>query len=174
MSFSIQNNDNLVIPSILKSSSVNIGSNTGNEGGLNSIAIGLQAGQFKQGDHTIAIGELSGNTGQLNYSIAIGTESGFSDKGEYSISLGYQAGQIYQGYYSIAIGNQAGKNYQPDNSIILNANSNELSPSYSNAFYVNPIRYDGTGDTLFYNNSTKEITRGTEEGIYEYMKCSIQ
>ena len=36
-----------------------------------------------------------------------------------------------------------------------------MSPNYSNAFYVSPIRYDGTGDSLFYNSSTKEITRGT-------------
>jgi hypothetical protein len=87
------------------------------------MAIGLQAGQYSQGDQAIAVGIQAGQTGQ----------------GDYSIAVGIQSGQLNQGEYSIAIGNSAGKINQPANSIVINATNSALNASVTNGCFIAPI-----------------------------------
>jgi hypothetical protein len=147
--------------------------------GSQSVAIGGNAGNYGIGYHAVAIGRYAGSSNLGDYGIAIGDESGYQ-AGEGSISLGSSSGS-YANNYSVAIGHEAGYyngasglgDYQIalgyraaydhgfNNSIVLNASGSDLSANAS-GFYVSPIRYTATQDSvndgiMFYNQSTKEV-----------------
>jgi hypothetical protein len=62
----------------------------------------------------------------------------------------------------VAIGTGAGSTNQGNNSIILNATGANLNQTTANTFTVAPVRNDvaNTGNVMFYNATTKEITYG--------------
>jgi hypothetical protein len=113
--------------------SVAIGVNANSSGsGLNATSVGFGAGRYTQGNNTVAIGNLAGNSNQ--------------------------------GSNAIAIGNLAGQTNQSTNTIVLNASDSALNTSTSSAFYVAPIRNIATGSAtrvfMYYDNVTKEVTTG--------------
>jgi len=81
---------------ILDNKTIAIGTDAGNNQGINSIAIGTNAGNSNQGINSIAIGNCAGNLNQGANSIAIGNFQDFLD------TL------------------KTGKNNQPDNSLCMN------------------------------------------------------
>lgn len=131
---------------------------------LNSskIALGQNSGNVAQGTNGIAIGFEAGSTTQGNYGIAIGAAAGYDVQGSNAIAIGYYAGYpgnaVGQGANSIAIGSLAGYPLQAGNSIVLNATGANLSANTTNSFYVKPIRNANTGNVLFYNQTTGEIS----------------
>lgn len=147
-------------------------------GGFNqgnyAVAIGTQAGAFNQGSESVAIGDLAGarnqgsfsvaiglGAGQINQStnsVAVGDSSAIFNQGPYSVAIGKLAGRTRQGFNSIAIGYQSGYSDQANNSIILSA-TGELN-SNTQGFFVDPIRSLSTGNVLYYNPLTKEISYG--------------
>jgi len=151
----------------------------------NNVSIGLQCANFSAGQETVLVGGASGylcsgrgavcigaNSGYNSlllsptyntYSTNIGNTTGYSGQGINCVALGNGAGFTQQGNYAIAIGFQAGFNLQPANSIILNASNTSLSPSTTNAFYVNPVRSQtGVGANLLsWNSGTSEIYLNT-------------
>jgi hypothetical protein len=62
----------------------------------------------------------------------------------------------------VAIGYYAGELNQGNNSIIINATDTALQQTTANTFTVAPVRNDvaNTGEVLFYNATSKEITYG--------------
>jgi hypothetical protein len=127
-----------------------------------AVAFGQLAGNSSQGGYAVAIGYGAGQTTQGSTAIAIGSGAGNSTQGFASIGIGYAAGYLQQGQYAVAIGSQAGYIYQANNSIILNATGAALDQTTANTFTVAPIRNDvaNTGQVVFYNTSSKEITYG--------------
>ena len=129
-----------------------------------AISIGINAGVGNQNANTIAIGQEAGYTGQLSNAIAIGYQAGRTNQGANSIAIGQST--IAQGANSIAIGYNANLTTLT-NSIFLNASGSSSAPStFSNAFYINPIRGDtgragNTGMVLMYNSTTKEVQANT-------------
>lgn len=160
------------------SSNITLGTSAGsNSQATNAIAIGWQAGKDLQGSNAIAIGYNSGSNAQAYETIAIGTDAGKDSQGNSAIAIGYlaggknlsgqgqaavalgpSAGEKDQGEYSVAIGYRAGKNQTPNNSIIINAANANLDASIANAFYVKPLRQNGTGNVMYYNVGTGEIS----------------
>ena len=103
--------------------SIAIGTNAGvTSQGAKSIAIGNLAGQTNQAlnnvnvyDGSIAIGHSAGRTGQLKQCIAIGNlaadqnqGSGWASSGDGSIAIGLEAGRYNQARRAIALGGGAG------------------------------------------------------------------
>jgi len=91
-------------------------------------------------------------------------------QGNSAIAIGNGAGQTGQGAYAIAIGNRAGATGQPNNSIVLNATGTALSGATASAFFVAPVRSNGTGfagsnGALQYNITTNEITHNTSKSF---------
>ena len=135
-------------------SRVTLGIGAGGDGlqGLDSVAIGIVAGGFNQGDYAVAIGSGAGNVNQGNRAVAIGAAAG--------------AGQ---GDYAISIGNGAGYPSAVSGSIAINASGFTLDAPAA-GFYVNPVRsttssarpvvYDTTTKELFYT-STLEFINST-------------
>ena len=130
--------------------------------GDSAVALGEQSGRFRQRDHTIAIGYQAGQTDQKSFAIAMGWTAGRIDQSNNAIAIGYEAGKTSQGANSIAIGNEAGKTNQHSTSIVINAETSALNTAGSGRCYVNPIRSEITTDVLYYNNTSKEITRGAQ------------
>lgn len=95
-------------------------------------------------------------TGQSQ--IKLGSNSGKVGQNSYAIAIGDQAGNTGQGTNSIAIGRFAGYTNQKPNTIVLNASGFSLNPTFSDGFYVDPLRNASSSNTLFYNPITKEIT----------------
>lgn len=126
------------------------------------ISLGQNAGFANQGTTGIAIGFEAGFTNQGNAGIAIGTAAGYDFQGSNAIAIGYYAGYpgnaIGQGSNSIAIGSLAGYPQQSSNSIVLNASGANLPANIANSFYAKPVRNANTGNILFYNQTTGEIT----------------
>jgi hypothetical protein len=125
---------------------VTIGAGAGGDGlqGLDSVAIGIVAGGFNQGDYAVAIGSGAGNVNQGNRAVAIGAAAG--------------AGQ---GDYAISIGNGAGYPSAVSGSIAINASGFTLDAPAA-GLYINPIRNQtSTGNVLTYNTTTKEIVYST-------------
>ena len=89
---------------------------------LNSIAIGLAAGNTNQSEHSIAIGADTAYTNQASNCIAIGSNAGSSNQNTKSIAIGLNSGMTTQKNNSIAIGIDCGKNNQDASPIILNKN----------------------------------------------------
>jgi hypothetical protein len=134
-----------------------------------AVAIGQSAGFSNQSNSAIAIGLAAGSNTQGQYSIAIGQGAGFSAQSNYAIAIGYFAGQDNQGSNTIAIGNQAGTVSQSNNTIILNAQGSALNATSANSFYVAPVRNDATsGNVLYYNTTTKEVSYGAFGGTATY------
>jgi hypothetical protein len=129
-----------------------------------STAIGNAAGFIQQGTGCLAIGANAGYNIQGNNSVAIGSQAGNNFQGNKSLAIGFNAGYERQGNNSVAIGNNAGFNYQPNNTIILNAQTDVALngvAGQTGAFYVAPIRGETGPQSLYYNDTTKEITYGS-------------
>ena len=111
MSFQITN-DILTLSDFNPSStSVAIGQNSGV--GLNSVSIGLNAGQTNQGQsNSIAIGAFSGRYSQGNNSVCLGTFSAQNSQGASSIAIGYQCGLNLQGTQSVSVGESSAQTNQ--------------------------------------------------------------
>ena len=107
-----------------------------------NIHIGLDAGDSNQASQSIAIGGSAGKVDQYQDAVAIGTFAGYER----------------QGSNSIAIGKTAGNSFQPNNSIILNATGDALNTTIANTFIVKPIRRTTSGNMLYYNSTTGEIS----------------
>jgi len=72
------------------------------------------------------------------------------------------AGHSNQGSYAIAIGREAGKTNQPEKSIVLNATGAALGTvTKSSALYAAPVASGTTGNVLYYDATSKEISYGT-------------
>lgn len=141
------------------SQTLHLGCNAGEtRQGLFGIALGNEAGNTDQSDNAIAIGNQAGYTGQGNSSIAIGYRAGYVDQSFNGIAIGTYAGSSGQGDYSIAIGAQSGKNNQHPNSIIINATGDVLDVTGATGLYVSPIRNFVQNNYLYYNTTSKEIT----------------
>lgn len=127
-----------------------------------SVAIGLNAANTNQGHSSVAIGHTAGRTSQGYDSVAIGVATGLYNQGHYSVAIGERAGYgdvTPQGDYSIAIGSKAGYSSMASESIILNANTEQLNSS-NPGLYVNPVRNVTSSNIMFYDAATKEITYG--------------
>jgi hypothetical protein len=126
-----------------------LGIGAGGDGlqGLDSVAIGIVAGGFNQGDYAVAIGSGAGNVNQGNRAVAIGAAAG--------------AGQ---GDYAISIGNGAGYPSAVSGSIAINASGFTLDAPAA-GFYVNPVRNQtGASGIVQYDSSTKEVTYNSALG----------
>ena len=126
----------------------------------------------QQGISAVAIGQNAALDFQGNNAVAIGTDSGSSNQSANAVAIGYRAGYESQGANSIAIGSFAGQNAQGNNSIILNATGANLNQTTANTFTVAPIRAStlnnysaDTGNVLYYNTSTHEITTAPPNNI---------
>lgn len=155
--------------------SVSIGSGAGlNNQGTQAIAIGVGAGTTNQRQKAVAIGQDAGSNTQGTNSVAIGFESGKTQQGNNSVAIGSSAGQTNQGDTSIAIGAFAGTSSQADGTIILNAQNSQLNgvPGQTDSLYIDPIRNQSgdTGNLMYYNPTTKEVTYGTSIPTASFVK----
>ena len=156
--------------------------------GESCVSIGWSAGMNSQNSasNSIAIGRNSGRGGQEPNAIAIGYNAGYSSQKDGAIAIGREAGENSQKEGAIAIGKKAGENNQPSNaiaigkkagegnsqtaaidvdgnnksSIILNATGVQLGDNGEAGLFINPVRNNITGNTIYYNISTKELTYG--------------
>jgi hypothetical protein len=140
-----------VYTSTLRTSETKIalGQGAGGDGlqGLESIAIGMVAGGFTQGDYAVAIGSGAGNIGQGNRAVAIGATAG-----------------VDQGDYAISIGNGAGYPSAVASSIAINASGFTLDAPAA-GFFVNPIRNaTGANGVVQYDSTTKEVSYSSTLG----------
>ena len=87
--------------------------------GLNSIAIGVEAGLNDQNENSISIGPFAGNDRQGFNSVAIGFESGRTRQGEGSVAVGSGAGNTDQGVTAVAVGYDAGNSGQGEGSVAV-------------------------------------------------------
>lgn len=127
--------------------------------GYNSIAVGYNAGEDRQGANNIAIGTSAGQTNQSGFAVAIGNLAGQGTQGQNAVAIGNSAGSASQGQNAIAIGNSAGVSSQAANSIALNASFTPLNPATS-GFFVNPVatRVTNVGACqLYIDGVTNEI-----------------
>jgi hypothetical protein len=88
----------------------------------------------------------------------MGWKAGNYYQGLNAIAIGEDAGRDNQGAYSIAIGYYAGFNSQADNTVVLNATGSYLTAQTANTFVVKPIRSASTGNVLYYDDASGEIT----------------
>ena len=126
--------------------------------GANAIAIGYTAGLSAQGNVAIAIGMNAGRTTQGTAAVAMGWNAGNTNQGNAAVAIGEDAGFTNQGEYSVAIGYQAGYYGQANNSIVLNASGDQINGITANSFTVKPVRNASTGNVLYYDQSSGEIT----------------
>ena len=125
-----------------------------------------------QGTGAVAVGQNAGLDFQGNSAVAIGNSSGSYNQSANAVAIGYRAGFEAQGANSIAIGTLAGQSAQGNNSIILNATGVAINSTAANTFTVAPIRASSlnnysadTGNVLYYNTSTHEITTAPPNNI---------
>jgi len=149
--------------------SVAIGKEAANAGqGESCVHIGDQAGGTGNGKgYNVGIGFRAGNVWQDEYSVSIGPYAGYHYQSLRSVAIGLNAGRENQGEYCVAIGNGAGKKDQAANSIILNAQTDDISLNAPNTgFFVKPIRNvaSTTGDKLCYDSGTGEISYQPDSG----------
>jgi len=144
---------------ITNARAVAIGFNTANlNQGDSAVAVGRGSGQNTQGNSAVAIGWSAAGNNQSANAIAIGTVAGNTLQGLNSIAIGMSSGRISQGSNSVAIGMNAGYNNQANNSIILNATGANLDFTTANSFVVKPVRNILTGNAMFYDTTTGEIS----------------
>lgn len=149
----------------------------GNRSGVTSqstltVAVGSQAGEISQGIQATAVGSGAGNYNQSAGTVAIGTNAGAAYQGLRAVAVGSLAGSLNQGEYAVALGNFAGGTDQANNSIIINATGSSLDQTTPNTFTVKPIRSASTGNVLYYNTSSGEITY--EAGSFVYGNTEVQ
>jgi len=137
--------------------------------GSNTIIIGTSAALQSAGDNRVVIGRGAGQAGIANNVVTIGSVAG-TWPGDDSISIGTGAGSLLTSQTnaiaigsgsqafsnSIAIGGSAQSNVV--NSIVLNATGSVLTQTTANTFTVKPVRNVLTGNAMFYNSSTGEIS----------------
>ena len=111
---------------------------------------GIGISEMDDGWGLLSLGDLS----DLFRQIGKGAEN--TNQGTGSIAIGNWSG-IGQGSHAIAIGEFAGQ-AQHDNSIVINAQNSVLTSNGTNRFFVKTIRNSTATNTLFYNDSTGEIT----------------
>jgi hypothetical protein len=121
-----------------------------------TVALGFNAGAASQGLQAIAIGSQAAQSSQSSGAIAIGSDAGQYSQGNLAVAIGLAAGQTNQGYRSIAIGYAAGLSNQAGNSIVISANG--ALDSTTAGFFVDPVRNTSSGNVLYYDPTTKEIT----------------
>jgi len=140
-------------------SSVAVGALAGaNVQGVNSVAVGTSAAEQNQGNASTALGFVAGEYNQGNFAVAIGSGAAYTGQGDGAIAIGADASPINQGDYSIAIGAGASVNsLQPNNSIIIDATGTQLAATGAGLF-VAPVREATSGNVLYYDAATKEIT----------------
>jgi hypothetical protein len=116
----------------------------------------IQARQFQTTDNNAVLGL---NAFSFGGGVAIG--NGAYANATDAIAIGVAASNV--GAYSIAIGTNIGNSTAvSEKSIILNADVGfEPIASQVNSCYVNPIRVASTITSLYYNNTTKEVTFGS-------------
>lgn len=121
----------------------------------------------QQGISAVAIGQNAALDFQGNNAVAIGTDSGSSNQSANAVAIGYRAGFEAQGSNTVSIGTLAGQSAQGNNSIILNATGVAINSTGANTFTVAPVRNDvaNTGQVLFYNTTSKEITYGNTVSV---------
>jgi hypothetical protein len=129
------------------------------------VAVGNKAGQNAQSIGAVAVGFTAGSFQQSQSAVAIGSGAGTDRQGEFAIAIGTNAGEGLQGANSIAIGKGAGESGQPANSIILNASGSGLNPSTASALYVSPVRANLTGNVLYYDTTSKEVSFGSNQAV---------
>ena len=129
------------------------------------VSIGYGAGATNPGYDAIAIGDGAGGINQGSTAMALGVASGRTNQGSNSIAIGPNAGHYYQGFYSVAIGASAGATNQANNTVVLNATGANLNGATANAFYVKPIRTNITGNSLYYDVTTGEISYGVINAV---------
>ena len=120
---------------------------TGNNAGINSVSLGINAGNNNQNINSIAIGNQAGYSSQGSNSIAIGNMAGYNNAGNQSINIGYSAGFTNISNYT--------------NYIIINTSGSNINPIASNSLQIGSIRNISFGITdqlLKYNTFTNEIT----------------
>jgi len=139
---------------------ISLGYHAGNSGqGALTVAVGNQAGEIDQGLQATAVGAGAGNYAQGIGTTAVGTNAGAVNQGLRAVAIGALAGSQNQGQYAVAIGNFAGGTNQANNSIILSATGTNWTASTS-GFFVAPVATSTTGNVLYYNTTTNEITYG--------------
>ena len=134
----------------------------GADAGINAVAVGNNAGNYLQSANAVAVGDRSGSYTQGAGAVAVGQFAGNYLQGAGAVAVGNSAGYNGQGINAVAIGYLAGNNNQANNSIIINATGATLDQTTANTFTVSPVRNDvaNTGQILFYNTTSKEITYG--------------
>ncbi len=98
-----------------------IGSRAGQtvSGGLDDIALGVDAGKNVTGSSNIASGTQSGNQVSGNDNIASGTRAGQVVTGSQNVATGFQAGRNVSGNVNTAIGYDAGNNVTGSNNLAI-------------------------------------------------------
>lgn len=125
-----------------------------------AIAIGMYAGSQDQDQFAVSIGSGAGFFEQSSQAIAIGMQSGSTNQGYNTVAIGSQSGEERQGAHSIAVGAFAGNLDQHANSIILNATGTYLNSTATGACYIAPMRNVTSGNVLYYDPSSKEVSYG--------------
>ena len=80
---------------------------------------------------------------------------------ENGVRVGTNAGIVNQGDNAIAIGDNAAPLNQPSHSTVINATGAPLDALAPSSLYIAPIRSANGTNVLFYNSTTKEVTRAT-------------
>jgi hypothetical protein len=147
------------ITSVLTSSNVAIGLNTGsNAQSSSATAVGSFAGYDTQGIQTVAIGSGAGYTNQKQYAVAvgysagsdfqgaqavaIGADAGYDTQGAQAVAIGLQAGQVSQGTKTVAIGSGAGQNTQGASAVAIGFGAGQANQGN------NSIILNATGSAL--------------------------
>ena len=113
--------------------------------------------------YNIAIGAAAIVNGTNGIALGAGAIAG----GTNNIAIGFtNIAPLTQGDYSLTIGNNIapGANILANNIILSAVDTFTPTAGYTSSFYVNPVRMDGTGHSLYFNSTTKEITFSTVSG----------
>jgi len=137
-----------------------------------TTAIGRLA--YAGGSSSLAVGDGARTYG--NTCIALGTNiASLSPAGSSNtIVIGTSGAINGLGNNSIAIGNAVGTGvFIPDRTVVISGTTG-LNPivSQTDSFYISPVRANGgTGNILYYNNTTKEVTQGF--GISSFSTANV-
>ena len=112
----------------VSSTDVAIGRNAGLNQGIDSIAIGYDAGKTTQGSGAIAIGPEAGEVTQGNLAVAIGYHAGEESQGASAVAIGDSAGGYgAQGANAIAVGKDAGWDTQGIGAVAIGQQAGETT-----------------------------------------------
>ena len=143
--------------------SVAVGLNAGQTAqGANSVAVGVGAGSTNQSANAVAIGQNAGANAQSTWAIALGSGAGANTQGQGAVAIGINSGTSTQGANSIVIGGQAGITNMPAGGISINSSGLTTTPGAA-GFNVVPVRQQpgsaSVYQSLAYNPATKALTR---------------